>query len=788
MESLETKKQFITLAQAAKRTGYTPEYLNSLARQGILLAQKIGRNWFVAEQHLQSFEAWIHSSSYPKPGRKKNHAENPIQLATPVQAEPVKLVESAELAETVETIPAVQPEQTVSEESMEIISATVQPFQSRVLAEKFKLPIFKERLLRWALTLIFFWGTVSVCTYLLAYNQTEVAVSKPSAANSVLAETPIFDPQTFPINYQEKLGKVLTALALPPDNFSLHPHTNELASETPEPLPFGVGVKLNPQYFPDNESVAQLFDQNNFPQSSEPKIAGAEKSTTLQSKINIPPLSKETWKYIFLIGSALIAAALIFWFFYSIHHIFLQPVGMLGWAGLIIFSLISSLTLNQFISQNLELEPSEMKLNPFVTDARKGVQISGKKETQEALVTAGELNAELFSYVLKDSLKKGQTLAGDVYLNWEEKLKLAEDSVKSREIARHAIEAEDIDTGSITSRTIRDYTIQGKDIDPETDITVNDILSQQIIAETLIINQEATIPVLNITDLIDFGTNTIADGNFVGDWNFNGGDFTNVGTIASGAITATGHILPGVDSLYNLGALGNEWANLYVDNITAGTISMSGNLDMQNNLILNIGNAGTDFTAAGGLVLADNLTVTTGGIAIYGASTITGTLTVTDNLDAQNGLDITGNNLTVGGANFIVDVTNGNITTVGDIDALTGTITTLDGVTLNYTTGNITTGNITTANVTTLDLGTNVITDGNLNGDWDFNAGTLTDINALTATTGNITTANVTTLDLGTNVITDGNLNGDWDFNAGTLTDINALTATTGNITTANVT
>lgn len=48
-------------------------------------------------------------------------------------------------------------------------------------------------------------------------------------------------------------------------------------------------------------------------------------------------------------------------------------------------------------------------------------------------------------------------------------------------------------------------------------------------------------------------------------------------------------------------------------NITAGGMFLNGNINMQNNLILNIGNAGTDFTAGGGLTLALPLGEVSGG-------------------------------------------------------------------------------------------------------------------------------------------------------------------------------
>lgn len=46
---------FIPLSEASKISGYTPEYLNSLSRKGILHAQKIGRNWYTTEEWLAEF-------------------------------------------------------------------------------------------------------------------------------------------------------------------------------------------------------------------------------------------------------------------------------------------------------------------------------------------------------------------------------------------------------------------------------------------------------------------------------------------------------------------------------------------------------------------------------------------------------------------------------------------------------------------------------------------------------------------------------------------------------------
>jgi hypothetical protein len=48
----ENEEKILPLSEAAKMAGYTPEYLNLLARQGKLKAQKIGRNWFTNKEWL----------------------------------------------------------------------------------------------------------------------------------------------------------------------------------------------------------------------------------------------------------------------------------------------------------------------------------------------------------------------------------------------------------------------------------------------------------------------------------------------------------------------------------------------------------------------------------------------------------------------------------------------------------------------------------------------------------------------------------------------------------------
>jgi hypothetical protein len=95
--------------------------------------------------------------------------------------------------------------------------------------------------------------------------------------------------------------------------------------------------------------------------------------------------------------------------------------------------------------------------------------------------------------------------------------------------------------------------------------------------------------------------------------------------------------------------------------ISAGGADITGEVNMNNSVISNIGNAGTDFSATGGLTLADILTISAGGADITGEVNMnnsvisnignTGTdfnsdggLALADQLTiSSNGADVTGN-------------------------------------------------------------------------------------------------------------------------------------------------
>jgi len=54
-ETKEGASGFISLTEAAKLIGYTPEHLNLMARKGKLGAKKVGRNWCTSRQWLGEF-------------------------------------------------------------------------------------------------------------------------------------------------------------------------------------------------------------------------------------------------------------------------------------------------------------------------------------------------------------------------------------------------------------------------------------------------------------------------------------------------------------------------------------------------------------------------------------------------------------------------------------------------------------------------------------------------------------------------------------------------------------
>ncbi|MFA7319817.1 MAG: fibronectin type III domain-containing protein [Parcubacteria group bacterium] len=59
LEKAENEVEFMPLSEAAKLTGYTPEYLNLLSRKKKLKAKKIGRNWHTKKEWVEEFLAAV---------------------------------------------------------------------------------------------------------------------------------------------------------------------------------------------------------------------------------------------------------------------------------------------------------------------------------------------------------------------------------------------------------------------------------------------------------------------------------------------------------------------------------------------------------------------------------------------------------------------------------------------------------------------------------------------------------------------------------------------------------
>ncbi len=61
IEPTNEKRQFLSLAEAAKLTPYSQEYLSLLARRGLIAATKIGKNWYVSPEALNDYLARLSS-------------------------------------------------------------------------------------------------------------------------------------------------------------------------------------------------------------------------------------------------------------------------------------------------------------------------------------------------------------------------------------------------------------------------------------------------------------------------------------------------------------------------------------------------------------------------------------------------------------------------------------------------------------------------------------------------------------------------------------------------------
>ncbi|MEK7067943.1 MAG: hypothetical protein AAB956_03010, partial [Patescibacteria group bacterium] len=164
--------------------------------------------------------------------------------------------------------------------------------------------------------------------------------------------------------------------------------------------------------------------------------------------------------------------------------------------------------------------------------------------------------------------------------------------------------------------------------------TSNAFLTGQ--ARIIIISLFATFACVGIIKATTtIGTNITTGGTITG----SGTNTLYGATSIGGALTATSTL-----NVTGLTTLGNASTTALTvsGNSYLATTTLSGILNMGNNLIQNIGVAGTDFTGTGGLTLADALTVSSGGINATGDTTITGDLDVTSGVPPK-GMFVTWN-------------------------------------------------------------------------------------------------------------------------------------------------
>lgn len=74
----EEDEELLTLTVAAQRSGYTPERLRQLAREGDLPAKKYGKTWLVKSTALRRFLDEHHpSTGRPRGSRNRRPADPP---------------------------------------------------------------------------------------------------------------------------------------------------------------------------------------------------------------------------------------------------------------------------------------------------------------------------------------------------------------------------------------------------------------------------------------------------------------------------------------------------------------------------------------------------------------------------------------------------------------------------------------------------------------------------------------------------------------------------------------
>ncbi|HPN96745.1 MAG TPA: hypothetical protein PLK35_03175, partial [Candidatus Moranbacteria bacterium] len=255
--------------------------------------------------------------------------------------------------------------------------------------------------------------------------------------------------------------------------------------------------------------------------------------------------------------------------------------------GMFLFSLVFILAFLFLYNQNKELflsvENAKNNISRLVS--LKG-DVSYKNNNPEI---DGHGDSSFVSSILGEEVSADKTNAnalGEII----PLLTASSDFISSLQIIDHSIEARDIKTGAVTSRTIKNRTVSSKDLKKRITIGNLTVANDLTVKDNLVVNDNLTVE----DDLIVSNNLTVANN-------------LTVSGLISGSFV--------------------------------GSFAPSGNVDMANYIMTNIGNAGTDFTASGGLNLAGNLNVNSGKLYVDAASGNVGIGTTAPNylLDVQGG-------------------------------------------------------------------------------------------------------------------------------------------------------
>ena len=257
----------------------------------------------------------------------------------------------------------------------------------------------------------------------------------------------------------------------------------------------------------------------------------------------------------------------------------------------------------------------------------------------------------------------------------------------------------------VSSSTVEQVRIQDGAVVPVTDNDI-DLGTSSLEFKDLYLDGTAYIDTLAVHESATITANLTVNGN------------TTLGNAASDTVTVTAdvasHLIPSVDFTYDLGAVGSEWRNLYIDGTANIDSLVADTADINAGTIDNTVIGGTTAAAASVTTLdaSSNATVS-GTLDVTGATTLTSTLAVTGNTTVGGTLGVTGATTLSSFSATSADINGGNIdgTDIGTSAVGTGAFSTVSA------TGNITgnlVGNV-TGNVTgntTGDLTGNVTSSG----------------------------------------------------------------------------